>query len=123
MRRLALVVLALLAAAAAFVLTRGPAERAEQPGPDDRVVLVNEQGRWTVFTRCLPGAVGPGYVARLETPTGRVLVDDELGPGTLNDTDFAATPLPGVTRSIADLVPGDVGRNRIGTLQDAPADS
>ena len=83
MRRLALLVLLALAGIAAFLLLRpGPAE------PTDRVVLANEHGRWTVFTRCIPGVVGPGYVARLETGDGRVLVDDELGPGTLNDTDF-----------------------------------
>lgn len=87
MRRLALLALVLLAAATtAVVLLREGPEAPEQP--DDRVVLANDHGRWTIFTRCVPGVVGPGYVARLETADGRVLVDDELGPGTLNDTDF-----------------------------------
>ena len=102
--RLALAVVLLPAAAAlgAVAFLRPPPERARAPAPapervpapapapepTDRVVLANAHGRWTIFTRCVPGVVGPGYVARLETPDGRVLVDDELGPGTLNDTDF-----------------------------------
>jgi hypothetical protein len=83
-RRLTLAVVLLLSAAgvAAFVLLRPPAE------PGDRVVLANAHGNWTIFTRCIPGVVGAGYVARLETGDGSVLVDDLIGPGTLNDTDF-----------------------------------
>jgi hypothetical protein len=64
---------------------RQPADRVDRV---DRVVLANEDGRWTVFTRCIPGIVGPGYVARVETADGHVVVDDAIGPGTLNDTDF-----------------------------------
>jgi hypothetical protein len=77
----------------------------------DRVVLTSGRARWTVFTRCVPGLVGPGYVARVETRGGHVLVDDELGPGTLNDTDFGglgafawhhSRGLPGQLRFTAD---------------------
>jgi len=62
----------------------------EHPAPrlSDRVVLANEDGRWTVYTRCVPGVVGPGYVARVETADGSVVVDDTVGPGALNDTDY-----------------------------------
>jgi hypothetical protein len=118
-RRAAVVVVLLVAAlvVAEFTLLRPPAQLpaplpAQPPAePADRVVLANAQGRWTVFTRCIPGVVGPGYVARLETSDGLVLVDDELGPGTLNDTDFGglgafgwhhARGLPGELRFNAD---------------------
>ena len=79
MRRMIWIVLTLLAA--------GCGGAHEQAAPD-HVVLANEDGRWTVYTRCVPGVVGPGYVARVETADGRVLVDDTIGPGTLNDTDY-----------------------------------
>jgi hypothetical protein len=91
---LALLLAAAVAGLAAFFLLGSDPNRPVEPevpavqSLGDRVVLTNGQGRWTVFTRCLPGLVGPGYVARVETHDGRVLVDDELGAGTLNDTDF-----------------------------------
>jgi hypothetical protein len=87
MRRAAPIGLALLAVGslAAWLLAR-PDGRG--PRPANRVVLANAEGRWTIFTRCVPDVVGPGYVARVETADGRVLVDDTVGPGTLNDTDF-----------------------------------
>jgi hypothetical protein len=93
MRRAALLVLGLLAlgSSAGCLLIRPPGDdrghTAARP-PSDRVVLANASGRWTVYTRCVPGVVGPGYVARVETADGRVLVDDAVGPGTLNDTDY-----------------------------------
>lgn len=91
--RLAVAVLLLAAAGLAAVVLLRPAPEpslapAPAPEPADHVVFANDHGRWTIFTRCVPSVVGPGYVARVETPDGRVLVDDELGPGTLNDTDF-----------------------------------
>jgi hypothetical protein len=52
---------------------------------------VNEDGAWTIFKRCRArggATVGPGYVARFVTADGRVLVDDERRPGTLNDSRF-----------------------------------
>jgi hypothetical protein len=82
MQRVIWIALALLAAGCG-----GDREQA-QPRASDRVVLANEDARWTVYTRCVPGVVGPGYVARVETAEGRVLVDDTVGPGTLNDTDY-----------------------------------
>jgi hypothetical protein len=82
MRRVIWLVLTLLAAGC------GGDHEPAAPRPADRVVLVNEDGRWTVYTRCVPGIVGPGYVARVETADGRVLVDDAVGPGTLNDTEY-----------------------------------
>lgn len=92
MRRAVWVGLALLAAAAAaagWLLPRPGDERKQAaPRPLDRVVLANEDARWTIYTRCVPGLVGPGYVARVVTADGRVLVDDAVGPGTLNDTDY-----------------------------------
>jgi hypothetical protein len=82
MRRAVCIALVLLAAGC------GGGREQVSPRSPDRVVLSNEDGRWTVYTRCVPGVVGPGYVARVETPAGRVLVDDTVGPGTLNDTDY-----------------------------------
>jgi hypothetical protein len=87
-RRLTLAAVLLAAGVAAFPLLRPAPQVAPAPEPSDRVVLANSHGSWTIFTRCIPGVVGPGYVARLETAAGRVLVDDQIGPGTLNDTDF-----------------------------------
>jgi hypothetical protein len=82
MRRVVWLVLTLLAAGC------GGDHEPAAPRLADRVVLVNEDGRWTVYTSCVPGIVGPGYVARVETADGRVLVDDAVGPGTLNDTEY-----------------------------------
>ena len=82
MRRAVCIALVLLAAGC------GGGREQAAPRPPDRVVLANEDGRWTVYTRCIPGVVGPGYVARVETTDGHVLVDDAVGPGTLNDTDY-----------------------------------
>ena len=82
MRRAIWIALALLAAGCG-----GDHEQAP-PRSSNRVVLANEDGRWTVYTRCVPGVVGAGYVARVETADGRVVVDDAVGPGTLNDTDY-----------------------------------
>ena len=87
-RALPIAALLLAAASAAAWLLARPAQLTTERPPADRVVLANDHGRWTIFTRCVPGLVGPGYVARVETAGGDVLVDDELGPGTLNDTDF-----------------------------------
>jgi hypothetical protein len=119
-RRAALVILIVALLVAAALVARLSRRPAAEPPPTgigavlrrgDRVVLTNAQGRWTVFTRCVPGVVGPGYIARLEAGDGRVLVDDEIGPGTLNDTDFGglgafgwhhARGLPGELRFDAD---------------------
>ncbi len=91
MRRAAIPVFLLLAAAALAAWLApprpgGPPAAVERL--EDRVLLRNDHATWTVFTECRPGLVGPGYVARVETPDGHVLVDDAIGPGTLNDTDF-----------------------------------
>lgn len=54
----------------------------------DAYQLTNEDGTWTVETRCRtrPGVtVGPGYVSRVVTKGGTVLVDDAREAGTLND--------------------------------------
>src|SRR6266508_6044356 len=82
MRLTVCIALVLLAAAC------GGGQEHAAPRPPDRVVLANEDGRWTVYTRCVPGVVGPGYVARVETTDGQVLVDDTVGAGTLNDSDY-----------------------------------
>lgn len=56
---------------------------------DDRFELVNGSGVWTVLKQRQERdgrAAGPGYVARLETRDGRLIVDDmvDAGIGTLN---------------------------------------
>jgi hypothetical protein len=67
------------------------------PGPpvavrelDDRIVLSNGIGDWSIWKQVTWSAdgqrlVGPGYVGRLEQPGGRRLVDDFRMPGTIND--------------------------------------
>ena len=56
---------------------------------DDRFELVNASGVWTVLKQRVERdglAAGPGYVSRLETHGGRLLVDDMVDAklGTLN---------------------------------------
>ncbi len=119
MRRLGpLAVLLLLAvAAAAALLSRIGIEEREQRAarpPPSPVVLENEDGRWTVETRCRSGrgfTVGPGYVSRLVTRDGAVVVDDVREQGTLNDPEYGglgafgwhhARGRPGATRFHAD---------------------
>jgi hypothetical protein len=65
-----------------------PVQLVEHPGS---FVVSNEQGQWTVRTICRTGrrlTVGPGYVSRLVSRDGTVLVDDWLPRGTLNDPRF-----------------------------------
>ncbi|MGE5692052.1 MAG: hypothetical protein ACM33B_16000 [Pseudomonadota bacterium] len=55
------------------------------------VLVTNDDGTWTVRTRCSSSrrvTVGPGYVSRLETPDGTTLVEDLRRRGTLNDPEF-----------------------------------
>jgi hypothetical protein len=87
MRRAALSLLLVAAVLGAWLLTR-PGEPPAVERLEGRVLLRNDDATWTVFTECRPELVGPGYVARVETADGNVLVDDAVGPGTLNDTDF-----------------------------------
>jgi hypothetical protein len=104
-RLLVLLGAALVAGAAvvAFVVARGggtesapPTTQPLPPRADGIAVrdlghawlLENAEGRWTVEKRCRRGAgltVGPGYVSRLVTRAGDVLVDDAREPGALND--------------------------------------
>ena len=61
---------------------------------DDRVVLSNADGDWSVWKQLAWSAdgqrvVGPGYVGRLERRGGLPpLVDDFRAPGTINDPRF-----------------------------------
>jgi hypothetical protein len=63
----------------------------------EALVATNEQGAWTVRKACLGPwrrggggneTVGPGYVSRLVTPTGEVVVDDAGPPASLNDPGY-----------------------------------
>ena len=61
----------------------------------DHLVVTNEDGAWTVYKRCVRTrtgggtvTVGPGYVARLVSRDGIVLVDDVRSEGTLNDPEY-----------------------------------
>jgi hypothetical protein len=49
------------------------------------IIVDNDHGSWLVHTSCLGHGRGPGYVSRVVTREGRVLVDDPLEPGSLND--------------------------------------
>jgi hypothetical protein len=88
-RLLAAVLLVAAAAAGVAVLLLvgrpGPAVSFERVAGGYR--FVNGDGAWTILTSCRRGA-GPGYVARLVTARGVLLVDDERGPGVLNDPRF-----------------------------------
>ena len=62
---------------------------------DAAYVIANDDGEWTIFTRCRTRGragsvltVGPGYVARFVTAEGTTLVDGEQPPGTLNDSAY-----------------------------------
>jgi hypothetical protein len=83
----------LLAALAAVLGWAGGAEEArvhaiEMPAS---IVVTNEDGTWTIRTVCSTSrrlTVGPGYVSRLVSADGQVIVDDRRGRGTLNDPLF-----------------------------------
>ena len=49
------------------------------------IVVDNDDGSWTVHTGCLGHGRGPGYIARLVTRNGRIVIDDPQEPGSLND--------------------------------------
>ncbi|HSC92859.1 MAG TPA: hypothetical protein VLB86_14500 [Gaiellaceae bacterium] len=60
----------------------------QRPGA---VLVTNDAGTWTVRTRCSSSrrvTVGPGYVSRLRTADGTLLVEDLRRHGTLNDPEF-----------------------------------
>lgn len=106
-RRLAAVALG-LAAVAAGVVVATDREGRKPPAPPVEALLYrrgdvsvvetqrafrlrNSQGTWTVEQRCRRGpgtTVGPGYVSRLVTAEGTLLVDDVREPGPLNDPRF-----------------------------------
>jgi hypothetical protein len=60
------------------------------PGAN-RLVATNDHGEWTILTGCRSdgaGTVGPGYVSRLVSPDGAVLLDDQGPAQPLNDPGY-----------------------------------
>lgn len=83
--------LALAAAVLVLGAASAPTDSVQTVQIPDAIVIANEQGAWTVRTRCRSGrgfTVGPGYISRLVSREGDVVVDDRRPRGTLNDPEF-----------------------------------
>lgn len=81
---------------AAFVAVLGCTGAADEPRVHAverpaSIVVTNEDGTWTIRTACSTSrrlTVGPGYVSRLVSADGELIVDDRRRHGTLNDPLF-----------------------------------